>query len=467
MGGLYDEVRAALHAIWIRRWIALGVAWVICLGGWLVVSQIANQYESRARVFVELRQLLPSSNGQIQADQRRDIDRVRQTLTSAVNLEKVVRGTGLANTVATERDLADRIAGLRDIIKITAQQDNLFEISATMANPSMSDAQNAKLARSIVQKMIDIFVEDNLSEDRNETAESLRFLDQQLAQRQQQLQEAESKKAEFAARYLGSLPGTGSLDDRIAAARAQMGQIDSEIASARTGLAAVNGQMSGTPATIAGSGGTAGPARARVQAIQGQLAEARGRGWTDSHPDVIALKAQLGQAQAAARNEPVYGGGGSANPMYSSLRAMQAEKSATVASLIERKAQIQSDLDLLQQKLNDSPEVAAEQAEIDRNYQVLKAQYDKLLTAVLVVGLLGGVGAAFGLSRIRTSFETAGRLERATGMPVIGSIGEFLTDAQISLRRRRLQLFLGGGAALAAAYVALVGLEFFQRGMVA
>ncbi len=31
MGNLFDELRAALHAVWMRRWIALAVAWGLCL----------------------------------------------------------------------------------------------------------------------------------------------------------------------------------------------------------------------------------------------------------------------------------------------------------------------------------------------------------------------------------------------------------------------------------------------------
>ena len=59
MNSLFDELRAALHAVWMRRWIALAVAWGLCLAGWLVVSQMPNNYESRARIFVQLRQILP------------------------------------------------------------------------------------------------------------------------------------------------------------------------------------------------------------------------------------------------------------------------------------------------------------------------------------------------------------------------------------------------------------------------
>jgi len=502
VGNLYEELRGALHAVWQRRWIALAVAWCICLAGWLVVSQMPNKYESRARVFVQLRQIIPT-DGTTALNQQKDLDRIRQTLTSAVNLEKVVRGTDLARTVATDRDIADRVAGLQAAIKLTAQQDNLFEISVT--SPS------GKLAKQITQKLIDIFVETNLSDNRDQSSQSLDFMDQQLAERQKQLQDADSKRADFQAKFLGSLPGTGSIEDRVAAARTQLAQIQGDLAAAQSGLNVVNAQMAGTPANIAGGGGGAvtGPARARLQAIQGQLADARAKGYTDSHPDVIALKNQLAAAQSAAAREPVASGAsaGASNPVYIGLQSMRADKQATVAALVQRKAQIEGDLNALNAKMAQAPGVAAEQGEIERQYQVLKTQYDTLLaqreqmkissqaqnvadadkfnvvdpptqpraptspnrplllTGVLIAGLGAGLAAAFALGKLTTTFPTAAKLEKASGMPVIGSIGEVVTATQTAMRRKKLTLFAGGVAALGVAYVGLIGVEFLQRGM--
>jgi polysaccharide chain length determinant protein (PEP-CTERM system associated) len=504
MNGLFDEVRIALHAIWMRRWIALAVAWGIAVLGWAVVAQIPNSYESRARVSVQMNTILPNAVGITPADQQKDVDTIRQTLTSAVNLEKVVRGTDLANTVKTDRDVADRVAGLSKAIKITAQQDNLFEIVATGSSP--------KVTRQIVQKLIDLFVEQNLSGDRDETSSSLKFLDAQLEQRQKQLADADAKRADFQNRYLGSLPGTGSLTDRMGAARSAMAQVDSDLAAAQSGLAAVNAQMAGVPANLAGAAGTVGvgPARARLNAIQGQLAEARARGYTENHPDVVALRSQLAAAQTAARGEPVVSGAASAtNPAYASLRSIQADKQAQVAALRARKAQLQGDLDAITAKLAGDPAVAAQQSQIDNDYQVLKDGYAKLLadreaiklrgqaqsqtdsikfsvidpptaprvpaapnrplllTGVLIVALGGGVAAAFVLGQLKTTFATAARLEKATGMPVLGSIGEMVTAAQIAARRRMLYYYGGGVGALGVAYVALLGVEMLQRGLAA
>ena len=505
MNGLYDEARLALHAIWTRRWLALATAWAVCVLGWLVVSQIPSRYESRARIMIQGRSLLPAEMNGSPQDAGGGVDQVRQTLVSAVNLEKVVRGTDLAQTVSSDRDVADRVAALAQDIKVTAQQDNLFEITTSAGSP--------KLARDVTQKLIDIFVEQNLAGDRTQVTQSLTFLDKQLEQRRGQLSDAEAKRADFQNRYLGSLPGTGSVSERIGAARAQMAQVDGDLAAANSALAAVQGQMAGTSRTVAGTAtpALAGPARARLSAIQGQIADARARGFTNAHPDMVALGGQLTAAQAAARGEPVSGGAGagSPNPLFLSLQSMMADRQAAATGLRIRKSQLQQDLDVLSSKLADDPQVAAEQGRIERDWQVLKDQYDQLLanreqialrgqarmqtdqvrfsvidppttprvpaapnrllllTGVLIAGIAAGVGAAFALGQLRATFATGTKLERATGLPVIGSIGEVVTRAQSELRLRQLKLFAGGAAGLGGAYALLLGVEFLQRGMAA
>ena len=77
MNSIYDEVLAAIHSVWHRRWLALGVAWAVCLVGWLVVAMIPNSYESRARIFVQLDDPLAKQIGMDPGDQKREIERIR------------------------------------------------------------------------------------------------------------------------------------------------------------------------------------------------------------------------------------------------------------------------------------------------------------------------------------------------------------------------------------------------------
>ena len=179
MNSIFDELRSALYSVWHRRWVVLGVAWAVCLLGWLVVAMIPNSYESKARIYVQLYDPLAEQIGVGVGDRKRDIDRVRQTLTSASNLEKVVRSTRLGDSVTTPKQMENTIIGLSKAIKVESEQDNLFKITAKSSSGALSEADSAKLAQGIVQKMIDLFREENLSGNNGEMGSQLDFMDKQ------------------------------------------------------------------------------------------------------------------------------------------------------------------------------------------------------------------------------------------------------------------------------------------------
>ena len=95
MNSLYDEFRVALHSVWTRRWLVLAVAWGICILGWLAIASIPNRYDSRARLLVDINEILPDDPQGGTFGGRQRIDQIRETLTSARNLEKVAATTGL------------------------------------------------------------------------------------------------------------------------------------------------------------------------------------------------------------------------------------------------------------------------------------------------------------------------------------------------------------------------------------
>ncbi len=104
------------------------------------------------------------------------------------------------------------------------------------------------------------------------------------------------------------------------------------------------------------------------------------------------------------------------------------------------RAQAQAQTDAIKFRMIDPP--AAPRAPTAPNRPLL-------LTGVLILAIGGGIGGgvrAWRSSRRRS--PTAGRLEKATGLPVIGSIGERVSRAEVALRRRKFELFAGarGGA---------------------
>ncbi|USI72120.1 XrtA system polysaccharide chain length determinant [Sphingomonas morindae] len=511
MQALLEEARIALHLVWRGRWLALGIAWTIALAGWLVVALIPNAYQSTARLYVQPGSILPQAVGISSNDQQAGIDDVRQSLLSDETLGQVVRATDLAREAGSPRDLAAQVARLRKAVDIKTTQDNLYALSVTLSGGGFSDRQNARLAQQVAQALTDRFVSRSSQGDIADAQRSLKFMDQQLAERGAQLQEADAKRAAFEQRYFGALPGSGSIQDRIGLARSQLADLDAQLGAARGAAAAIGGQIAATPATIAGPAAAAGggSARDRLATLQAQLAADQAQGWTDQHPDVVALRAQIARLRVTAAAEPQGGVSGQPNPAYGSLRAMAAEKSAAAAALAARRAQIQGDLDNFSRLQTEQPQFAAQQAELSRNYDVLKAQYDKLLSdreqvklrvdaqaqagtvqvrvidapalprvpakpkrllllsLVLIVAAGAGAGGAWLRARLRTSYATPGALAAASGLPVLGAVGFVTGPRQRAAAARQLRWFLGTGGALLGAYLLLVAAEFVQRGLMA
>lgn len=505
MQEIIDELRSALHTVWNRRWIALAVAWIISILGWIFVALIPNSYESKARIYVELDDVL-SQQLEIAGDGEQAVQRVRQTLTSAVNLEKVVRSTQLGDSVSTDIEMQSAVESLTENVTVRSEEDNLFEITGSIGKSNLSDAENARLAQDVVQQMIDLFRDQNIAGNRGDVAQTLVFLDQQLEERKRELEAAEQRRLAFESQNPELIGGTGALGTRLTALRTEMRGVDADIAAAQSALAAVNGQLASTPRSIAVVGEAGGTRGALAQA-ETQLTAMRARGLTESHPDVQAQKRQIEGLRRQAASEPS-GAGSAPNPAYTSLQSIQGERQANVQALHARKAALQSDISNLMAAQSSEPAVAAEASRISRDYEVLKERYDELLTdreemrlrgevetersafqfevidpptmpvapsapnrplllvGVMLAGLLIGAGVAFAMGQLKSSFNTAERLERAIDLPVIGTISRARTVEAERLQKQRTRQFAMGLGGLAGLCVLLLIVSLVQVGSV-
>ncbi|ABQ70376.1 XrtA system polysaccharide chain length determinant [Rhizorhabdus wittichii] len=506
MEAIYTEIRIALYAIWRMRWLALAVAWAFCLVGWVMVMRVPAAYESSARIQVQVKSLFADG---AENDMQRNVDRVRQSLTSTEILKRVVRTVSNGERPLTSYESLSLIGALRSGISITAQGDDLLEIKTRISLKGISEQQTAAIARNVTQKLIEIFIQENVIGSKANNAETLSFLDQELARRAKELAEVDRQRAQITQNTLGSLPGTGSLDQRMDAARNEMVNLDSNLMQARSALAAMNGQLAATPAQIpAGSVNGIDTLDQRIGTLEGQLSEAISRGWTEKHPDVIAIRSQLKQLRA----EKARGGSRSVpmapNPVYVSLKSMQAEREGNVAALQARKSQLEQAVTTIAQRQLTAPGAQIDQARLDRDYDVLKDQYNKLLaqresaklrsdatgktdgvqfrvidqpslprqpaapnramllTGVLVAGIVIGAGVAFAKSQLANVYTTTQQLAKASGLPVLGSISEVITADTRVIRRKQMMWFSSAAAGLPGMFMLLMLIEFVKRIMV-
>jgi polysaccharide chain length determinant protein (PEP-CTERM system associated) len=468
-------VRRYGSAAWRHRWKALALTWLVCLAGWVGVALIPDKYQSSTRVYADADAVLSQLLRGIAIDNSpaSQVDLLQRTLLSRPNLERVIARTDLDMRVSSIPARERLIAGLEKEIKIAAQTKNLFTITYT--------DKDARIARDVVQTLLNLFIEQATSNDRQQMENARTFVAQQIAAYETQLREAERRRAEFRVRYLDLLPSDalGGLT-KLEQARAVAQQMSSNLIDFRQRRDMLKQQLESTPQTLstaelaaARSGGPV--ADPRVLQAEGALRELRLR-FTENHPEVVAARNTLAEVRAQATSKPLVsdsaagsGAAGAAaspriaNPVYEQLKIRLVDADASIASIERRLKEHEADIERLQALARGAPQLQAESLNIDRDYNVLRKNYEDLLarresvqiagaaragaervrlevvdpptvptqpsspnrpllySAVLLAGIAAGVGLAFLLTQLDRGFYTLSDLRRL-GLPVLGGV---------------------------------------------
>ena len=511
-------------AAWRYRWAAVALSWIICGAGWAYVYTIPNSYEASARLYVNADSVLTPLLRGISVDNSlaSQLDVLQRTLLSRPNLEKLVSNTDLDLRITGPSDLETMVGQLAADIHIVPQTRNLFTITYRNTSP--------KLAFDVVQTILTTFIESKTGTNRSEMENAQLFLQQQLATYERQLRDAEKKRADFRAKYVDLLPvgdnGINRLDQQKSVVRALQGQLDDALAKQallRRELADTSPLIATETVAIAAGTGRAVVANdPRVEAAQQQLDDLLLRD-TNSHPDVIAARARLAAAKAdaarhlasaprpapAARmpsNLPGAPGAAPAgmrntrslpNPVYEQLKVQLVESDSVAASLQRQVADATRERDRLDAMARSAPGVQAEYLNLNRDYDVLRKNYEELLarresmriataaasnadqvkievidppqvpqnpvapkrslllSGVLAVGLLAGAALAILLVQFDQSFHTIDEL-RDLGLPVAGGVSLL----NMSVSRGRLAAVVAFGLSLAMLGAVYAGLFY-------
>jgi polysaccharide chain length determinant protein (PEP-CTERM system associated) len=498
MGSLKVLIFQYARDIWRRRWYAVGVAWAICLVGWVVVSRMPDIYESSARVYMNSDEALtPLLRGiAVESDVDARLERMQRTLLSNSNMKKLIRMTDLDSRVKDNADREAMVARLQKAIVIKLQTRNLFTVTYSDTDP--------QLAQSVVSNVLSLFMESSAGDSRTDIDSAQRFLQTEIDRLETQLREAERKKSEFQARYYDLLPGADNGLSRLEQARADVQKITEDLNDSIAERDSLQKQLDAQqqyetvekPAPApAGAEGLSTSPQTRLAQLKTQLETAKST-LTDAHPVVIALKHQIAAVQQEiARTQTAEKKGPTAqniaNPVYVQLANQLSEKETKIASLRRRLVSAEEDRDKIEDEARRAPSVGAEYLNLDRDYEVVKKNYTELLarresaqiaenadkkgdkidiktidtpevptmpsspnrplflSMVLVAGLGAGVGVAFVLSQIDSSYSTTTALQ-SLGLPILGSISVIN-----SFDRRPKHWFLSAKA-FAAACVMLV-----------
>ena len=418
---------------------------------------------------------------------------VKQAMLSREILTKVAAETELGPDAPTQDEQDELIRSLRSNINITGGEEkrrgeinNLFSISF--------EHQVRATSISVVEQLLDVFVEDTIGSKSSGSENAIRFLTEQVSENKIRLEEAERRLADFKKDNIGLMPDeSGDYFSRI---QGEQVLLDEDVRALRLAQIRRDQLTEQLTAISAGSSSASGGIDSRIRETQVVLEQNLLR-FTERHPDVVALREQLAELEKQ-KTELLRSGGDPlafGNPVYESTKIQLNEAELAVTTLTNKTQDRRRRIRELQSRADQAPEVEAELARLNRDYGTIKAQYEALLsrlevarlseeaersdevdfriiepptapyeptspnrlmlyTMVLLAGLGAGGGVALLLNRLRPVFNTGAEL-REFGLPVLGTIEKTWLERGRARRRAALASFGAACFALLAAFGAV------------
>jgi len=490
MDALLRQVLRQLRGVWRFHWTAGIVAWLVALIGWAVVLVLPDQYEAEAKVYVDTDSLAREALGRmiVEGDVQARVELVRQMMLSRTQLEAVARDTDLDLRAPTPKEFENLVKDLQTEIKVTAVGDSRKQQSRGRGNEqifyriSYRDV-NRKTAENVVGALLDSMVEGSLMQASNESVKAVKFLQDQVAEYSERLNDAERKLSDFRREHVGMLPGEGGdyfarlqnemedlrkVQNELAVARDRRDALKNQLASARRSPTNEDGSTAVSPAA---------DLERQINEQELQLNQLLLL-YTDKHPDVIATRQTLEllrERLAALGESPDNAPMGEIVVQNVQIALNQAE--VEVASLEGQVAQHQATVDELQRRVDTIPEVERQYGQLTRDYGVFKAQYQNLLESLenasltkkmgttgddvefrvverpraglepvapdrpqllvltLAVALASGIGLAWLRNELNPVFISRQEVYEDLGRPVLGSVSMTWSPRQVALRR--------------------------------
>jgi polysaccharide chain length determinant protein (PEP-CTERM system associated) len=408
-----DTVQRVKGIVVRGRWWVLSTATLVSLATVAALYRLPNRYTSEATLLVvpqqvPARYVTPTSETNI-ADA---LEAMTQDVLSRARLLELIDQFGL---YAKERQ---RLAP-EEVIELMRKY---IEIKPADPSPGHKDinsfkisfvAEKAALAQEVTSKLTSFFIQANLKTREDQATNTTNFLRAQLDEAKNKLTVQEQKVRDFKAQYLGELPEQlqgnlaifngaqtqlQNLENSLDRAQQQGVYLESLISGYQR-LAARGGDVPG--AVVPGANGprpqsplqTAQIDLARLQTEKSKMLTT----YRPSYPDVLAMDRQIAATQAvienlrksddsqapkaleAAKAAPATPVASDDDPSITQVRSQLEANRLEIEDIKKYETQQKAVITQYQSRLNLTPVREAQLADILRDYDLSKRDYEDLL----------------------------------------------------------------------------------------
>jgi len=379
--------------LWQRRWFMILPVMVTTIAGLVTAFLMHPVYESSATVLIESQQVpddlisaLSGGGGNQVSDMiGQRIARARERVLSRQDLIRLIRTYGLYAREQRTLPLSKIVDKMRDDTTIAAVDNGLatgalpsrknLGLANTIAITVAFDYDDPVKAQLVAQQFVDHFLEADASTQVSQATDTVNFLTEQANTIQSQIAQLEQRATQMRAAN-GSVLALNGLSGNQSA---DVSQIDSQIAA----IQAENAKL----ATTRDNGGVQNQSVVQAEA---QLRTLQAK-FSDTHPDVIAAKAQLEAAKRDASSKM------QTDPIQAQMQANRAQ----IASLNQTRGMIASHSAAYQAAASRAPALASQLEQLEKAADVLRDQYR-------------GIGIKLQAAQIQARMESEQKGERLT-----------------------------------------------------
>jgi len=499
-----------IRGIWIKKRYVMICSWLICPVGFFYVANLPDIYDSKAVVYVDTCSVLqPVLQGMtIQDNPQAEIRMMTRTLLSRDNVEKIARDADLDLTTATETQFEDLVTGLQDSIRLRGTgRSNIYTISYRHQEPIVS--------QRVVQETLNLFVEGAMGNNRRDTDTADRFINEQIADYENQLREAELRRSDFKRQYSDILPREGTFYSSLNSQKQQLEQTQLEIKQLQQTIQSMNAQLTGSSSSgITDSEGSFALKTRyddRILALEERIDGLKLR-FTERHPDVVEAQKMLDGLNAARQKEidaylssaPADGSNAPLSELHRQLKLEVISLEGQVASLRVKESNLTGKINDLEAKIDLIPQIEAEEADLNRDYDVIKGKYEQLLSRrasadltrradvssddlqfriiepplipskpsgpqrlvqysmILVMGFGAGIALAFLISQLKPVLVRGSQLSNITDYPIWGVVTHLDKASLKKKARLRILAFIVSSGGVVSIYAVLVAAELMN-----
>ena len=368
-------------------------------------------------------------------------------------------------------------SGLRSLVQISPKDTTLVNVSFIYGEPAV--------ARAVLARLADLFVQENTKTRNAITQSSAEFLQHEMDGLKAQMEAKEKALALFKQSHLGQLPE--QMDSNVRA----IDRLESEAMSQQETEKALNLRLESVDKAIreyedpAGDGdptrASKDPRLARIKELERKLAGFLSA-YKESYPDVAIVRNEIKKLQTMTTEDYIAlfvdQETGEVGDLKSGKRKLadpykrellkQREDILREKELVHlRQARIAADIKKYESRIEGTTVHQQELMSIQRDYENLQKNYHSLVEKKLTVGMAGdldqkrqgtqmrvvepaslpswpekpnlmlvmlgglavgcalGVGGAFGIEIMRRGYVSAEEIEMALGLPVLAAISQF------------------------------------------